>query len=124
MSVLIWLLSWIGEAADACKSGFRVVDEGKSLEVSFIWPNSIVTAKLLHDCSFEPEFLLQDSNIIGLKAPVVLTQRSSIQMIVSRGLINLPTTVSRDINELFNIGIETRGLLDVFIRLTIHKKQS
>lgn len=67
----------VQEAADVGKCGIRVVDKMNSLEVSFIWLKTIVTASLLLGCARKTIFLLHVLEMVGLQTAVASSRISS-----------------------------------------------
>lgn len=62
--------------------------------------------------------------MIGFKAAVASAWFPFVQMIESRGLINLPTIVYTNITERFNMVFKTCRPMVVLFLLTVHKGQS
>lgn len=98
------VLDW--GAVDASKYDIRVVDEGNSLQVFLIRPKPIVFAMSSFDCACYTGFLLHGSKMVGFQSAVASAGTSSAQLIESRDLINLPSTVPTNITKRLNMGIK------------------
>lgn len=99
LSLILWLPSDLGTSSTSVKYGLRVVDDGNCLEVSLVWPRTLIKGNVVAEAPLEAGSEMEDSEIFGFNVAVGTAQISSLYSVESKGLIPLPCTVEKHTNK-------------------------
>lgn len=124
ISYIIWLPSGLGLGEKRGKYALRIIDDGKYLELTVLWPLDTVNPQKIEFKMRSLNAFREEAELIGFESAQLRVKDPTNQFIRSRGVIELPFQVNS--HDLFrqNLGWDESGAIQVLVRLTAQRLDS